>query len=71
MAYYTDATMTNMHLMIGQPYSSVVRHATWTKNILHISHFETETFFPPLIDSLEKMVHLTWSQMAMGDQEQC
>jgi hypothetical protein len=60
VAEYPCAEMTEMHQMFGRTYGS--EREARTRNTSRIVEFCTEKLFPPFIDGLGKMVHLTCSQ---------
>ena len=59
-AEYLCAEMTEKHLMFGRAYGS--EREARTRNTSRIVEFFTEKLFPPFIDGLGEMVHLTCSQ---------
>jgi len=62
-AEYPCAEMTEMHLMFAPAYGS--EREARTRNTSRIVEFCTERLFPPFIDGLGKMVHLTCSQVTV------
>ena len=56
---YASADVTEMHLMFGRAYGS--EREAHTRNTSRIVEFCTEKLFPPFIDGLGKIVHLTCS----------
>ena len=60
VAEYPCAEMTEMHLMFGRACGS--EFEARTKNTSRIVEFCTEKLFPPFIDGLGKMMHLTCNQ---------
>jgi hypothetical protein len=60
VAEYPCAAMTEIHLMFGRAYGS--EREARARNTSRIVEFCAEKLFPPFIDGLGEIVHLTCSQ---------